>query len=31
MAARLFRPDAFALTVLGDLKGQQLDDGVLRG
>jgi predicted Zn-dependent peptidase len=31
MAGRLFRPDTFALTVLGDLKGAELDDGVLRG
>ncbi len=30
VAARLFRPDALALTVLGDLKGDRLDE-VLRG
>jgi predicted Zn-dependent peptidase len=31
VAERLFPPDGFALTVLGDLKGEQLDDGVLAG
>jgi predicted Zn-dependent peptidase len=31
VAARLFPPDALALTVLGDLKGERLDDEVLRG
>ena len=31
VAERLFRPGALALTVLGDLKGEPLDDGVLAG
>jgi predicted Zn-dependent peptidase len=31
VADRLFRPGALALTVLGDLKGERLDDGVLQG
>ena len=31
VAERLFPPDGFALTVLGDLKGERLDDGVLAG
>jgi predicted Zn-dependent peptidase len=31
IARRLFRPEALALTVLGDLKGQPLGDEVLRG
>jgi predicted Zn-dependent peptidase len=31
VARRLFQPQALALTVLGDLKGQRLDDEVLRG
>jgi predicted Zn-dependent peptidase len=31
VAARLLRPDALALTVLGDLRGQTLGDEALRG
>ena len=31
VAGRLFRPGTLALTVLGDLKGERLDDEVLRG
>jgi predicted Zn-dependent peptidase len=31
IAARLFQPGTLALTVLGDLKGERIDEGVLRG
>jgi len=31
VAKRLFRPESFALTVLGDLRGERLTDEVLRG
>jgi predicted Zn-dependent peptidase len=31
VARRLFRPETLALTVLGDLRGERLDDQVLRG
>jgi hypothetical protein len=31
LAQRLFPPDGFALTVLGDLKGERLDERVLAG
>jgi predicted Zn-dependent peptidase len=31
VCGRLFQPGTFALTVLGDLKGERLDEGVLAG
>jgi predicted Zn-dependent peptidase len=30
VAQRIFRPGTLAVTVLGDLKGERLDDGILR-